>query len=67
MKALASIDSFFSLPEGGKFAMEPERHSFLIKQVMPERLTCNPLLFMVLNIPAGLKPWLYKSSIQVLI
>ena len=56
MKALASIDTFFRLPERGKFAMEPVRHSFLIKQVMPEGLTGNPSLSKVLNIPAGWKP-----------
>ena len=42
LKALASTDSFFGLPKRGKFAAEPVRRSFLIKRVMPERLTCNP-------------------------
>ena len=67
MKALASIDSFFGLLERGKFATELVRRSFLIKRVIPERLTCNPSLFKVLNIPAGWKPWLYRSSIRVLV
>ena len=53
MKALASLDSFFGLSEQGKFATGPVRRSFLIKRVMPERFTCNPSLFKVLNIPAG--------------
>ena len=56
MKALASIDSFFGLLERGKFATELVRCSFLINRVMPERLSCNPSLFKVLNIPAGWKP-----------
>ena len=67
MKALASIDRFFGLPERGKFATKLLRRSFLIKRVMPERLTCNPSLFKVLNFPAGWKPWLYRSSIRVLV
>ena len=39
----------------------------LIKRVIPEKLTCNPSLFKVLNIPAGWKLWLYRSSIRVLV
>ena len=59
----SSIDSFFGLTEQGKFVTKLIRHSFLIKRAMPERLTNNPSLFKVLNIPAGWKPWFYRSSI----
>ena len=54
MKALASTDSFLGLPERGKFAIEPVRQSFLIMQVIPERLTTKPSPFKVFNMDGGL-------------
>ena len=60
MKALAFINCFFGLPEQGKFVTEPVRGN-LIKYVIPERFTCNSLLFKVLNISTGWKPWLVSS------
>ena len=66
MKAFTSTDSFLGLPERGKFATEPVRRSFLIMRVIPERLTTKPSPFKVFNIPAGWRPWLWRSSIRVL-
>ena len=59
-------DSFLGLLERGKFATEPVRRSFLIMRVMLERLTTKPSPFKVFNIPAGWRPWLWRSSIRVL-
>ena len=39
MRASPTLDSFFGLPERGRFATEPVRRSFLIKREMTERLT----------------------------
>ena len=58
----ASTDRFLGLPKRGKFVTEPVRCSFLIMRVMPERLTTKPSPFKVFNIPAGWRPWLWRSS-----
>ena len=49
-KLLFHRQLFLGLPEQGKFATEPVRHSFLIKQVIPERLIHNPSLFKTLTL-----------------
>ena len=67
IKALASIDSFWGLPERGTFDTEPVMRSLLIMRVTLEKLTDKPSLFKDVNIPAGWRPCLWRSSIRVLV
>ena len=53
MKAFASCDSFFGLPEHGKFATEPVFCSFLTIQVTLARLTLKSSFFKDFKLATG--------------
>ena len=63
----ASIDSFWCLPDRGKFATELVRCNFLMIHVVLAKLTSNPLCFNAFSISAGWRPCLWRILIFFLI